>query len=76
MLKRLLGKLLILAGCILVCWSVIYQVMLIYEEFGGLNSGYLVFHWSLFGVFGIVLLPIGLRLLEHDKDKNDKDKKE
>ncbi len=74
MFKRLLGKLLILLGCFLVCGSVIYQVILLYREFGGLNSGYLILHWSLLGVLGIVLFPIGTHILSNDKDKKDKDK--
>ncbi len=69
MLKRLLGKLLILLGCFLVCGSVIYQVILLYKEFGGLNSGYLILHWSLLGVLGIVLFPIGTHLLGDNNNK-------
>lgn len=68
MLKRLIGKLLILIGCLSVIGSIAYQILLIYWEFGGLNSGYLILHWSLLGLLGILLFPIGIRLTKR-KDK-------
>lgn len=72
MLKRLIGKLLIIIGCLSVLGSIAYQIMLLYWEFGGLDSGYLIVHWSLLGILGILLLPIGKKIISHKGKKEDK----
>lgn len=72
MLKRLIGKLLIIIGCLSVLGSIAYQIMLLYWEFGGLDRGYLIVHWSLLGILGILLLPIGKKIISHKGKKEDK----
>lgn len=69
---KTLGKLLNLIGVLAVVFAVVYQVYLNYTEFGKWYSGYIIIHWSLIGLLGMFLLPIGYRLMERAGKKKDK----
>lgn len=71
---KTLGKLLNLIGVLAVVFAAVYQVYLNYAEFGKWYSGYIIIHWSLVGLLGIFLLPIGYRMIERSgKKRKDKD---
>lgn len=71
---KLLGKLLNLIGVLGCIFAVVYQLYLNYTEFGRWYSGYIVIHWSLMGLLGLFLFPIGYRLMERTGKKKDKGK--
>lgn len=75
---KTLGKLLNLIGVLSVVFAVVYQVYLNYTEFGKWYSGYIIIHWSLVGLLGLFLLPIGYGMIERSgkKSKKDSDNKE
>ncbi len=72
---KTLGKLLNLIGVLAVVFAAVYQVYLNYAQFGKWYSGYIVIHWSLVGLLGAFLLPIGYRMIERvGKKKKEKEK--
>lgn len=72
---KTLGKLLNLIGVLAVVFAAVYQVYLNYVEFGKWYSGYIVIHWSLVGLLGAFLLPIGYRMIERSgKKRKDRGK--
>lgn len=71
---KLLGKLLNFIGAIGCIFAVVYQVYLNYTEFGKWYSGYIVIHWSLIGLLGLFLFPIGYRLMDRTRKKKGKRK--
>ena len=72
---KTLGKLLNLIGILAVVFAAVYQVYLNYTEFGKWYSGYIVIHWSLVGLLGAFLLPIGYRMIERSgKKRKDRGK--
>lgn len=76
---KLLGKLLNFIGAIGCIYAVVYQLYLNYTEFGKWYSGYIVIHWSLIGLLGLFLFPIGYRLMEKTgkkRERREKDEKE
>lgn len=74
---KILGKLLNLIAVLAVVFAVVYQVYLNYTEFGKWYSGYIIIHWSLIGLLGLFLLPIGYRMIERSgKKRKDKESKE
>lgn len=74
---KTLGKLLNLIGVLAVVFAAAYQVYLNYMEFGKWYSGYIIIHWSLVGLLGVFLLPIGYGMIERSgKKRKDKDNKE
>lgn len=75
---KLLGKLLNLIGIFSCIFAVVYQVYLNFEQFGKWYSGYIVIHWSLIGLLGLFLFPIGYRLMEKlgKCERREKDKKD
>lgn len=66
---KLLGKLFNLIGVLGVVLAAVYQVYLNYTEFGKWYSGYIIIHWSLTGLLGLFLLPIGYRMIERARKK-------
>lgn len=75
---KLLGKLLNLIGIIGCIFAVAMQVYLNFEQFGKWYSGYIVIHWSLLGLLGLFLFPIGYRFMEKSgkRERREKDKKD
>lgn len=73
---KLLGKLLNLIGVLGCIFAVAMQVYLNFEQFGKWYSGYIIIHWSLVGLLGLFLLPIGYRMIERAGKKKGKDSKE
>lgn len=72
---KTLGKLLNLIGVLSVVFAAAYQVYLNYTEFGKWYSGYIIIHWSLTGLLGAFLLPIGYGMIERSgKKRKDKGK--
>lgn len=72
---KTLGKLLNLIGVLAVVFAAVYQVYLNYTEFGKWYSGYIIIHWSLTGLLGVFLLPIGYRMIERSgKKRKEKEK--
>ncbi len=67
---KLLGKLLNFIGVLGCIFAVVYQVYLNFTEFGKWYSGYIVIHWSLIGLLGVFLIPIGLNLIEKSYKKH------
>lgn len=72
---KLLGKLLNLIGVIGCIFATVYQVYLNFTEFGKWYSGYIVIHWSLIGLLGVFLIPIGLEMIEKSYKKHDRREK-
>lgn len=74
---KTLGKLLNLIAVLAVVFAAVYQVYLNYTEFGKWYSGYIIIHWSLTGLLGAFLFPIGYGIIERSGEKRkDKDNKE
>ena len=72
---KTLGKLLNLIGILAVVFATVYQVYLNYAQFGKWYSGYIVIHWSLIGLLGVFLLPIGYGMIERvGKKRKEKEK--
>lgn len=71
---KLLGKLLNSIGVLGCIFAVAMQVYLNFEQFGKWYSGYIVIHWSLIGLLGLFLFPIGYRLMEKSGKKERKEK--
>lgn len=72
---KLLGKFFNLIGVLGVALAAVYQVYLNYTEFGKWYSGYIIIHWSLVGLLGVFLLPIGYRMIERSgKKRKEKEK--
>ncbi len=67
---KLLGKLLNLIGVLGCIFAAVYQVYLNFTEFGKRYSGYIVIHWSLIGLLGVFLIPIGLEMIEKSYKKH------
>lgn len=73
---KLLGKLLNFIGVLGCIFAVVYQLYLNYTEFGKCYSGYIVIHWSLIGLLGLFLFPIGYRLMEKSGKKSERREKD
>lgn len=73
---KLLGKLLNLIGILGCIFAVVMQIYLNFEQFGKLYSGYIIIHWSLIGLLGLFIFPMGYRLIEKSgkKERREKDK--
>lgn len=72
---KLLGKLLNFIGVLGCIFAVVYQLYLNYTEFRKWYSGYIVIHWSLIGLLGLFLFPIGYRLMERTVKKRERQEK-
>lgn len=71
-----LGKLLNLIGVLGVVFAAVYQVYLNYAQFVKWYSGYIVIHWSLIGLLGLFLLPIGYKMIERASKKRERREKD
>lgn len=77
LVMKLLGKFLNLIGILGCIFAVAMQVYLNFEQFGKWYSGYIVIHWSLIGLLGLFLFPIGYRLMEKSgKERTEREKRE
>lgn len=69
---KFLGTLLNLISILGIILAVVFQMYLNYTEFGVWYSGYIIVHWSLAGLIGLFILPLGYRLIENSGKNKDK----
>lgn len=72
---KLLGKLLNFIGVLGCIFAAVYQVYLNFTEFGKWYSGYIVIHWSLIGLLGVFLFPMGYKFIENTRKKRERREK-
>lgn len=70
---KTMGKLISTLAILGIIFSVVWQVILNFEQFGKWYSGYIIVDWTLCGLVGILLLPFGFRLMTTVKDKKKDD---